>query len=326
MIRLRTALPLLALAIVAGVFATPFQASLLTRAFIWAMLAASVWLLLRIGNRASLGHAAFFGVAAYASGIVVTRWGVQNVWVILLVAFVTSGLAGLIVGSVAARLGGVHFLLLTLAFAEMLRSLATRWREFGGDDGLAGVVVESAWPLPLDLMRPQSRLWLSLALLVVVIGVLAIVTQSPFGATLRAVRDSESRMAALGYNVVGYRIAGFSLSASLAGVAGALNALHTQFVSPAELVPLVSAKALLFVVIGGAPLLGPPLVAVSFVLLEDALSSYTEHWMGVLGVTFVMIAIAGVPDLRRLRPRVVVTGLRRKRASTAARRRVQRAT
>lgn len=291
----------LILAIAAGLLATPFQVTLLTRAYIWAILAVSVWFLLRIGNRASLGHAAFFGTAAYAVGIAITRWNVDNLWVVLAIAVATSSVAGLVVGAVASRLGGVHFLLITLAFAEMLRSLATRWREFGGDDGLAGVTRPNAWPLPVDLTSSSAMLWFTLGLLVLVIVVLTVVVRSPFGAALRGVRDSETRMASLGYNPVAYRVAAFTLSAAIAGLAGAANAMHTYFVSPADLVPLVSAKALLFVVIGGTAMLGAAVAAVFFVVLEDLLSSYTQHWPAVLGLIFIIIAIVGLPDLRRWR-------------------------
>jgi branched-chain amino acid transport system permease protein len=281
--------------------ATPFQTTVLTKGVIWAILAMSVWFLLQVCDRASLGHAAFFGMSAYATGIAITRWDYTNFWVILAFAIVASTLAGGFVAVVAGRLNDVHFLLVTLAFAEMLRSLTTRWRELGGDDGLTGVTRPSMWPVPLDLTDPQNLLWTCLAALAIVVTVLVVVVRSPFGAVLLGLRDSETRMAALGYSPFAYRTAGFVLSAAIAAVAGVMNALLTRFVSPSELTALVSARALLIVVIGSSlALLGPVVVAIGLTIVEDRLSSHTKSWAGILGVMYVIIALLRNTPWRRL--------------------------
>lgn len=283
--------------VIATVRATPFQTTVLTKGVIWAILAMSVWFLLQVCDRASLGHAAFFGVSAYTTGIAITRWEYTNFWLVLGVSLVVSTLAGGFVAVVAGRLNDVHFLLVTLAFAEMLRSLTTRWRELGGDDGLTGVIRPSMWPVPIDLSDPQNLLWVCLALLAFVVAVLVVVVRSPFGAVLLGLRDSESRMAALGYSPFAYRTAGFVLSAAIAAIAGVMNALLTRFVSPSELTALVSARALLMVVIGATlGLLGPVVVAIGLTVVEDQLSSHTKNWAGILGAMYVLIALLrGIP-------------------------------
>ena len=292
MIKLWHALTLAPALAIAALMASPFQVTVLTKGAIWAILAMSVWFLLKVCDRPSLGHAAFFGISAYTAGIAITRWDVSNVWVVLGLAVGVSTLAGGFVAVVAGRLNDVHFLLITLAFAEMLRSLTTRWRELGGDDGLTGVTRPSAWPLPIELTDPKMMLWVSLGALAIVVAVLVVVVRSPFGSVLLGMRDSETRMAALGFSPFAYRTAGFVLSAAIAGVAGLLNALLTRFVSPSELSALVSARALLIVVISSSvALMGPVVIAVGLTLVEDALSSHTKNWAGILGFLYVAIAL-----------------------------------
>lgn len=286
--------------------ATPFQTTLLTRSVVWAILALSVWFLLRVCDRPSLGHAAFFGIAAYAAAIAITRWDYSNVWVVLGVSMAASTAAGAFVAVIAGRLKEVHFLLVTLAFAEMLRSLTTRWRELGGDDGITGVTRPSAWPVPIDIGDPQNLLWFSLGALALVLGVLVVIVRSPFGAVLLGMRDSETRMAALGYSPFAYRTAGFTITAAVAGIAGVLNALLTRFVSPSELGPLVSARALLIVVVGGGlTILGPVVMAFGLTFVEDALSSHTAHWAGLIGGVYVLIALLRTVAWRDLARKVV---------------------
>jgi branched-chain amino acid transport system permease protein len=305
-IRLWHAVALTVALVTAAALASPFQITLLTKSVVWAILGMAVWFLLRICDRPSLGHAAFFGISAYATAIAITRWDYSNVWLVLGVSLVVSTVAGAFVAVIAGRLREVHFLLVTLAFAEMLRSLTTRWRELGGDDGVTGVTRPSAWPLPIDIGESQNLLWVSLGLLAVVLAVLVVVVRSPFGAVLLGMRDSESRMSALGYSPFAYRTAGFTLSATIAGVAGALNALLTRFVSPSELSPLVSARALLIVVVGGAfALVGPVVIAFALTFLEDILSSHTEHWAGIIGGLYVAIALLRSVGWRDLAHKVV---------------------
>lgn len=278
-----------------------FDLLLLTRAYAWAMLALSTWFLLRVSGRASLGNAAFQGVAAYIVGVSATRWDVDNLWITLLIAVFGAASIGLIVGWVSSRLSGFHFLLITLAFAEMLRSLALRWRTLGGEDGISGVTRPSTWPVGIDLADSRNLAWVSLALLASVVVTFAAVLGSPFGAAVSGVRDSDSRMAALGHSAAAYRTGAVVLSSIVAGLAGVVNAYAIRFVSPADFVPLVSAKALLFAVVGGAGMLGAVVAAVGLTFLENDLSGRFDRWPMVLGFVYITIAMVGPAPIQRLR-------------------------
>ena len=287
-----------------------FNLLLLTRAYAWALLALSTWFLLRVSGRASLGNAAFQGVAAYLVGISSTRWDIENLWVTLLIATSAAATVGLIVGWVSSRLSGFHFLLITLAFAEMFRSLALRWRTLGGEDGISGVTRPSAWPLPLELTDSRQMTWMALALLTVAVLALATVLRSPFGAAVSGVRDSDSRMAALGYSPAAFRTAAVVVSSIIAGLAGVVNAYAIRFVSPADFVPLVSAKALLFAVVGGAGMLGAVAAAVGLTFLENDLSGRFDRWPMVLGLVYIAIAMIGPAPVHRLRSSLVTLAQR----------------
>lgn len=278
-----------------------FDLLLLTRAYAWAILALSTWFLLRVSGRASLGNAAFQGVAAYIVGVSATRWDVGNLWITLLLAVLGATAIGLIVGWVSSRLSGFHFLLITLAFAEMFRSLALRWRALGGEDGISGVTRPSTWPVGIDLADSRNLAWVALALLASVVAMLAVVLRSPFGAAVAGVRDSDSRMAALGHSPAAYRTGAVVLSSIVAGLAGVVNAYAIRFVSPADFVPLVSAKALLFAVVGGSGMLGAAVAAVGLTFLENDLSSRFDRWPMVLGFVYITIAMIGPTPIRRLR-------------------------
>ena len=271
--------------------ADPFQVTLVARGLVWATLAVSVWFLLRICSLPSLGHAAFFGIGAYTAGLAVTRWDVGNIFVALALAAAVTAALSVPIALVASRLQNVSFILVTLAFAEMTRSLVTRWKILGGTDGLAGITRPQAWPFGVDLVQPATYFYFAVAVLLVCVTVLVVVVRSPFGAVLTGVRDSEQRMSALGYNPFFYRVAAFVLSATVAGVAGVVHAYLNRFASPTDVAPLVSARALLIVVVGGALIGGPVLFAVVLTVLEDALSSHTNRWLGVLGVLYIAVAL-----------------------------------
>lgn len=289
----------------APVYVGDFQIALLTQAISWALLGVSVWILLRVCNLASFGHAAFYGVGAYAAGLAVTRWHVDNLFVALAIAVGISCLVALPIAIVVSRLANVSFLLVTLAFAEMLHSLAGRWKTLGGSDGLIGVIRPSPAPIHASLFTPDNYFWFSVAVLVVVLLVVAVVIRSPFGGVLAGVRESEQRMASLGYNAFAYRVAAFVLSAAVAGVGGLLSAYLTGFVDPNDASALVSARGLLIAVIGGATLVGPVVVAIALTELEHLLSEHTTRWLGILGVVYVVVALLA-PErgwFRRIRPR-----------------------
>jgi branched-chain amino acid transport system permease protein len=202
---------------------------------------------------------------------------------------------------VASRLGSIGFLLITLAFAEMLRSLALRWRSVGGSDGLVGVTRPDAGPMPIDLADPLSYFYFTTGVLALCLLVLWLVQRSAVGGILVGIRESESRMRALGYRVGAYKVFAFELSAAVAAVAGVLHAYLIRFVSPEDLSALVSARGLIIVVIAGAALAGPVVVAGVLTFGEDLASSRTENWLALMGLVYVAVALLG--DLAAFRPR-----------------------
>jgi branched-chain amino acid transport system permease protein len=299
---MRFALPAGAAALIAApLIAGTFQVTLLTQAFVWAILGLSVWLLLRLGGLASFGHAAFFGVGAYVAGLAVVRWEIGNVFVALALGMVAGWLVALPIALVAARLRGVAFLMVTLAFAEMLRALAGRWAPLGGTDGLVGVIRPDAAPLPLELSGPVAYYYFALGALALVLAGLAVFVRSPVGGVLAGIRESQDRMAALGYNAAGYRVLAFLISGAVAALAGVLNAYLNRFVDPGDVSALVSAKALLIVVVGGGSLAGTALGAIALTELEELLSSQSASWLGLLGAIYVLVALAPTLPRPRLR-------------------------
>lgn len=289
----------LCLALLAAPFyVDSFHIVLLTSGLVWAMLGLSVWLLLRILKMPSFGHAAFFGVAAYSAGLSVTQWGIDNIFVALALSIGITCLVALPIAIIASRLGSISFLLITLAFAEMLRSLALRWGEVGGSDGLVGVIRPGTWPLNVDLSQPVQYFYFTFLLLAVSVIVLVVLTRSSLGGVLVGIREGEGRMKALGYRVASYKVFAFLVSAAIAGAAGVAHAYLNRFVSPEELSALVSARGLLIVVIAGAAVWAPMLVAIVLTISEDQLSSWTSHWLGIIGIVYVVVALVDIDWIR----------------------------
>jgi branched-chain amino acid transport system permease protein len=303
---MKVALPLVALLALAPLFAGTFEVTLLTQGVIWAILGLSVWLLLRVLGEASFGHAAFFGVGAYVAGLAVVKADVENVFLALALGVAIACAVALPIALVAARLRGVAFLMITLAFAEMLRALSGRWKLLGGTDGLVGVTRPSS---PFALFEPATFYYFALVVGACVLLALLAFVRSPVGAVLKGIREGESRMAALGYNATAYRVLAFVVSAQIAAVAGVLNAYLHRFVDPGDVSALVSAKALLIVVLGGTSILGPVFGAFALTGLEEVLSSHSERWLGLLGLIYVLVAVlAPAPGSIRIRlPRLART-------------------
>jgi len=296
--------------VVAGIgapfFLDVFQIGLVSRGLTWALVGLSVWFLLRLLSQPSFGHAAFFGTGAYTAGLAVSRWELDNIFVVLGLAILVTCAIAVPIAVVASRLGSVGFLLITLAFAEMLRALALRWRTVGGSDGLVGVTRPGAGPLPIDLTDPVTYFYFTLAVTFACLFLLWLVRRSAFGGVLVAIRESEGRMRALGYRVGAYKVAAFLISASVAATAGVLHAYLIRFVSPEDLSALVSARGLIIVVIAGSLLVTTAIVAVLLTFGEDLLSSRTENWLALMGLVYIAVALLGgmkISVSRWLRPR-----------------------
>ncbi|HEY3065095.1 MAG TPA: branched-chain amino acid ABC transporter permease, partial [Methylomirabilota bacterium] len=239
----------------------------------------------------SLGHAAYFGVAAYAVALVALRV-TDNFWIDfgagLLAAAVTSALFGLL----ALRAEGSYLLMITLALAQVLWGIAFGWRSLtGGDDGLPGIMRPAAG-LPWSLGDGAAFYYFVLAVFALATAAMAIVIHSPFGRALVGIRESARRMEVLGYDVWLHKYVAFVIAGTFAGVAGSLFVYYNGFVSPAYVSIVFSAMALIMVILGGAgTLLGPAVGSAAIVFLENGISAYTERWLLVLGVIYVVVTL-----------------------------------
>jgi len=279
---------LLAMVLLAGpLLMTPYWTGLLTQIVILAMLAMSLDVLLGYTGLPSLGHAGFFGVAAYGVGILSTTYQ-ADVW--------TSAVGGLIVGIALAALFGlivshvrdVYFLMITLALGMVLWGLSFRWIPVtGGDNGIAGIPRLEAH-LGLPVTGPIPFYYIALLVLAVSSVLMMLVVRSPFGLTLRGIRENEKRMTSLGYNTWLHCYLSYVLSGAFASVAGVMWAYYNGFVSPTYLDLTASSELFLMVTLGGpATLVGPVLGAGAIVLLKNVMSAYTARWLLVLGIVYI---------------------------------------
>ncbi|MBV9121432.1 MAG: branched-chain amino acid ABC transporter permease [Chloroflexi bacterium] len=266
---------------------------LATRILIFAIFAMSLDLVTGYLGLSSLGHATFFGVAGYATGLLALKV-TQNLAVDLGLAVVASFVVALVFAALALRARLVYFLMLTLALSQVVWGIAFEWRSLtGGDDGLPGI------PRPtvgsFHLTDGVSFFLFSGGLFVISAAILLLVVRSPFGLTLQGIRESRSRMSALGYNVWLHQYLAMLISAVFAGVAGSLLAYQNGIVSPTQLGVVTSAEALLMVILGGAgTMFGPFVGSIVVVLLEYLVSQHTERWETALGIIYILVVL-GAP-------------------------------
>jgi branched-chain amino acid transport system permease protein len=256
--------------------------------FIMTIFAMSLDILVGYTGLPSLGHAAYFGVAAYATGFLYFA-GIKNFWFVIVFGAVFGGLTAALFGLLALRARGPYFMLITLALAQVVWGIAFKWRSVTrGDDGLPGIGRPEIG-MGIDLNPDLHFYYLVVAVLLIVFGALFILVNSPFGYTLKGIRESESRMKALGYNVWLSKYLAFIFAGSFAGISGVLWAYYNNFVNPTSLGIELSVKALLMLILGGAgSLFGPAIGAVIIVLLENIVSGLTERWSLILGIVYVV--------------------------------------
>ena len=280
---------------------TEFYLSLGSRVLVFAIAATSLNLLLGYAGMPSLGHAAFFGLGSYASGVLLAQ-GQQSAMLHLLVVLAVTGVAALVIGAISLRTRGVYFIMITLAFAQMLYYLANSLKEWGGDEGLR-LRARVLLPLGGDLRDANTLYYLALALLVLALAALAWFARSRAGLAVRALRDDEVRAEALGLPTFRWKLAIFVVAGMVAGVAGALSANLQGYVSPNTLHWTQSGTLLVMVVLGGAgSLWGGVVGAVLLLLLEEVLSAWTEYWAfwtGWVLLAAVLFARQGVAGLFR---------------------------
>jgi branched-chain amino acid transport system permease protein len=286
----------------------PYYVGLVVKMMVFALFAMSLDLLLGYAGMPSLGHAAYFGMAAYTTGLLALKAG-WSVWLALPAGIAMAALTSIVFGLLALRTRGSYFLMITLALSQVLWGIAFGWRSLtGGDDGLPEVPRPSL-SLPWSMSDNTPFYYFVLLFFVVGTMVLVRIVASPFGYVLRGIRESETRMLVLGYNVWRYKLVAFVVAAAFAGLAGCLYVYFNRFVSPDYVHVVRSAEVLLMVILGGAgTLIGPAVGATLIVLLENLISTYTERWVTVLGIIYVLVAllapngIAGlIASLRRQR-------------------------
>ena len=282
-------LALIALPFVANVFGEAFYIALATRILIFALAATSLNLILGFGGMVSFGHAAFLGVGAYTV-VILSQMGVVDAWVAWPTAMVVAGLFALLIGAVSLRTQGVYFIMITLAFAQMMYYLVVSFKAYGGDDGMS-LPARSRIGF-LDMSNDTHFYYVTLLACVAVLVLIARVLNARFGHVLQAIRENEVRMQSLGYAVFRHKLCAFVMSGAMAGLAGALLANQSGFVSPAMMQWSQSGMLMMMVILGGVGhLYGGVWGAIVFLLLEETLSHFTIHWQLGLGALLLMVVL-----------------------------------
>jgi branched-chain amino acid transport system permease protein len=267
-----------------------FALTLFTRVLILAIGAVSLNLIMGYGGMVSFGHAAYLGIGGYAVGIL-AKEGVGSGLVQWPVAIAVSALCALVVGALSLRTRGVYFIMITLAFAQMIYYVAIGLDRYGGDDGLT-IYRRSQFGGVIDLNNKTLFYYLCFALLLASIYLVARIVNSRFGLVIQGARSNDRRMHAIGFPTFRYKLVCFVIAGALCGLAGALLANQTNFISPALMHWTRSGDLIVMVVLGGlGSLFGPLIGAVAFLLLEEGLSRVTEYPDLILGPILLLVAI-----------------------------------
>ncbi len=269
-------------------FYTSYWISLLTQMLIFAVLAMSLDVLMGYSGLSSFGHAAFFGAAGYVTAILSTRYGGGFI-PCLLGGTVLSLLIAMVFGFLVAHASGVSFLIITLALGMCLWGIAFRWVTMtGGDNGISGVMRPDLG-LPLNMTDPLTYYYVILAFFLIALVLLILLIRSPFGHSLKGIRDSESRMRVLGYHTWLHKYLAYVVASSFAGSAGVFWAYFNGFISPYDMDLNASIEIILMVILGGpGTLIGPALGAGIIVFLKNFISAYTERWLLIIGSIYIL--------------------------------------
>jgi branched-chain amino acid transport system permease protein len=282
-------LALAALPAIVSALDQPYYLELARRVLIFAIAAVSLDLILGYGGMVSFGHAAYLGIGGYAVGIL-AFYGVSNGWLQLAVAVGGSALVAAAIGAVSIRTSGVYFIMITLAFTQMLYYLGISLEEFGGDDGMR-LKARSDFGF-VDLANPVQFYYFVLVLLLAVVYLTQRIVHSRFGTVIRAAKSNEARTRALGLSPYPYRLLAFVLAGAMGGLAGALLVNHTAYLTPDFMHWTRSGEIMFMVILGGMGSAAGPLAgAAALLVVEDALSSWTQHWQVILGPLLVLSVI-----------------------------------
>ena len=295
-----TALILLVLAVLpllTQAFDQRYLLSIGTRIVIWSIAAVSLNMILGYGGLVSFGHAMFFGIGGYAVGILSAE-GISSGWIQWPVALLAATAWSAVIGALSLRTRGLYFIMITLAFAQLVYYVGSGLESYGGDDGLN--ISRSRFPGLIDLRDKASFYWLCLALLCASLWFCGRYANSRFGLVIRGAKSNELRMTALGFPVFRYRLTAFTISGVFGGLAGILLANEGAYISPAMMSWMKSGDLIVIVVLGGmGTLFGPLYGTIAFFVLEEALppllnlahKGWGEYWMIVFGPLLVLIAL-----------------------------------
>jgi branched-chain amino acid transport system permease protein len=281
---------LLLLPVYASLTGNSFLLTLFTRILVLALAATSLNLILGYGGMVSFGHAAYLGIGGYVVGILAAE-GVYSGFVQWPLALAVSALFSLIIGAISLRTRGVYFIMITLAFSQMIYYVAVSLVRYGGDDGLT-IDRRSQFVAPINLSNKTQFYYLCLLLLLAGIYLVWRIVNSRFGMVIRGARSNERRMQAIGFPVYRYKLVCFVIAGTLCGLAGALLANQTDFVSPAMMHWTRSGDLIVMVVLGGmGSVFGPLMGAVALLVLEEFLSRITEYWQIILGPLLLLVVL-----------------------------------
>lgn len=285
---------LLAAALIANFLGETFYITLATRIAILALAATGLNLVLGLGGLVSFGHAVYFGIGGYAAGILSAHafsgepllfglGGSDQMPVIWIVAALVSGLLAVLIGAISLRTSGVYFIMITLAFAQMVYYFAVSWPAYGGEDGLS-ILVRNQFP-GLNTMKPLSFFLVCYVLLLIGIAFFSVLRRSRFGTALEVIRQNETRAASVGISPFPVKLVAFVLSGMVTGIAGALFADLNRFVSPSMMSWHMSGELIVLIILGGTGrLMGPLAGAALYILIEYYLGEITERWQFFLGL------------------------------------------
>lgn len=299
---------LLACAIVLPFVVPTYYVQFVSKAFIMGILAMALNLAVGHGGMVSLCHAAFFGLAGYVLALLSPGYDPASLLLTLPAAMLAAAGAALIIGALALRTRGVYFIMVTLAFGEMLFFLFHDTGIAGGSDGAyvnAKPEIAIAGHRLLDLASPMAFYFVVLFFLIATVAVLTMLVQSPFGHALAAARDNERRARSLGFPIYRIRLIAFVISGALAGLAGYFAAAQFGFVAPQMLGWHLSATVLVMVLIGGLrSVTGPLIGALVLIVLEEVLKASTDHWKLIEGLIIIAIVLALPGGVRQLWPMI----------------------
>ena len=286
---------------IAAALNQPFYLDLLRRIMILSIAAVSLNLILGYGGMVSFGHAAYLGIGAYSVGIFMF-YGVTNGYLQWFVAIAASALVALVIGAISIRASGIYFIMITLAFTQMLYYLGLSLEEYGGDDGMR-LAEKSQFPGLLDIGDPTVFYYVVFGLLVGCLWITRRIVNSRFGMVIRAAKSNDARTRAIGFSPYPYRLAAFVIAGAMCGLAGALYANHLAYITPNLTSWQLSGDLMFMVIMGGmATTAGPLLGAFALLILEDVLSSLTQHWQIILGPILVLVVLFAKRGLAGLLP------------------------